>query len=214
MCCCLNYSSVISIFSYWWGHISESLSDYRYDSKGFSKNGRLKMKTNLGKNNKICGNKNAVLSLSLILMLSLTLIMAFAPISSAQFNVRQPEKTAGYASIAPKLVGVDQTITVNLWVFPLPTRYDMHTAFNGFYGVTVTFVRPDGSKDSFMPVDGTGAYIPGEMSSLGSMYFFYKPQMAGNWSVSFTMPAQHLTDKTGTVLLEACTSIQHTYGTD
>jgi len=151
-------------------------------------------------------NKNAAFSLSLILLLATTLMMTFAQPSSAQFNVRQPEKTAGYASVAPTLLGVDQIATVNLWVFPLPTRYDMRTYFNGFYGVTATFVKPDGTKDTFMPVDGTGAYIPGEMSALGSMYFFYKPQMAGNWSVSFTMPAQNLTDKTGTVLMEACTS--------
>ena len=31
--------------------------------------------------------------------------------------------------------------------------------------------------------------------------------MAGNWSVSFTMPAQNLTDSSGTVLYQACTSM-------
>ena len=30
--------------------------------------------------------------------------------------------------------------------------------------------------------------------------------MAGNWSVSFTMPAQNITDYTGTVQYSACTS--------
>src|SRR4030065_1585736 len=38
------------------------------------------------------------------------------------------------------------------------------------------------------------------------MYFFYKPAMAGNWSVSFTMPAQNITTSAGTVQYQACTS--------
>ena len=57
-----------------------------------------------------------------------------------------------------------------------------------------------------MPVDGTGAYVAGQMQSLGALYFFYKPNMAGNWSVSFTMPAQNITDSSGTVQYSGCTS--------
>ena len=78
--------------------------------------------------------------------------------------------------------------------------------YDGYCGVTVTFVRPDGTKDTFMPTDGTGIYDPGQTQSLGAIYFFYKPNMAGNWSVSFTMPDQNLTDSTGTVLMQGCTS--------
>jgi hypothetical protein len=165
-----------------------------------------KMMLNLRIKSKIRENKNATLSLSLILMLAMTLMMAFTQTSSAQVGVIMPEKTVGFASVAPTLVGVDQNATVNLWVYPLPTTYDYHPYFQGFYGVTVTFVRPDGSKDTFMPVDGTGVYVAGQMSSLGSMFFSYAPDMAGNWSVSFTMPAQNITDSSGTVTYQGCTS--------
>ena len=71
----------------------------------------------------------------------------------------------------------------------------------------VTFVRPDGTKDTFMPTDGTGSYIAGQMQSLGALFFTdWAPNMAGNWSVSFTIPAQNITDTRGTVQYAGCTS--------
>ena len=84
-------------------------------------------------------------------------MMAFAQPSLAQVGVPQPEKTQGYASVAPKLIGVGQTLTVNLWVYPLPTTDAYQPYFQGFSGLTVTFVKPDGTKDTFMPTDGTGS---------------------------------------------------------
>ncbi len=139
-------------------------------------------------------------------MLAVSMIIAFAQPTLAQVGIPQPEKTVGYISVAPKLVGVGQEATVNLFIYPIPTNYAYRPYFKGYFGVTVTFVKPDGTKDTFMPVDGTGMYKPGQTQSLGAIYFFYKPDMAGNWSVSFTMPDQNLTDSSGTVLMQGCTS--------
>ena len=150
-------------------------------------------------NSKIQGNKKAIFSISLILMLAMTLMMAFVQPASGQYGVAQPEKTVGYASVAPKLIGVGQTATVNLWVMPLPTKYNYDSEWDGFFGITVTFVKPDGTKDTFMPTDGTGGYRAGQTQGLGALFFFYKPDMAGNWSVSFTMPAQNVTSSPGTI---------------
>jgi hypothetical protein len=150
--------------------------------------------------------QKAVCSLSLILILATTIMMAFSQPALAQVGVPQPVKTVGYISVAPKLLGVGQTATVNLWVFPLPTNYAYQPYFKGFTGITVTFVKPDGTKDTFMPVDGTGQYAPGQTQALGAIYFFYKPDKPGNWSVYFTMPEQNITDKTGTVIYSGCTS--------
>jgi len=150
--------------------------------------------------------KNAFYAVSLILIFAISIGMAFAPTASAQIGIPQPEKTAGYISVAPALLGVDQKATVNLWVLPIPTDYLYGPADNGFYGITVTFVKPDGTTDSFKPVDGTGQYVAGEAESTGSLYFTYAPDEAGNWSVSFTMPAQNVTDYSGTVQYTACTS--------
>ena len=149
--------------------------------------------------------------MTLILLLATTLMIAFAQPTSAQLGIPQPEKTTGYASVAPTLIGVGQTLTCNLWVFPLPTTNNYQPWYTGFFGVTVTFVRPDGTKDTFMPVDGTGGYAAGQMQSLGALFFFYKPGMAGNWSMSFTMPAQNITDSSGTVQYLGCTSSTATF---
>jgi len=136
-------------------------------------------------------------------------MMALAQPTSGQAGVTgvsTGEKTTAFITVAPTLIGVGQTLTVNLWVEPLPTTYNYTAYWNGFYGVTVTFVRPDGTKDTFMPTDATGGYAAGQMQSLGAIYFFYQPQMAGNWSVSFTMPAQNITWFDGTVQYAGCTS--------
>jgi hypothetical protein len=150
--------------------------------------------------------RNAMKSLPLILMLAMTLIMALAQLGLAQVGVPQPEKTVGYISVAPKLVGVGQKATVNLWVFPLPTSYTYSAVSNGYFGITVTFAKPDGTQDTFKPLDGAGQYVAGQTEATGSLYFLYAPDKAGNWSVSFTMPAQNITDSTGTVQYMACTS--------
>ncbi len=146
---------------------------------------------------------NKILAISLIAIFAISML---APLTLAQVGVPQPEKTSGYIDVAPRLIGVGQSATVNLFIYPIPTDYAYLAYYDGYRGVTVTFVKPDGSKDTFMPVDGTGAYAAGQTQSLGAIYFFYEPDMAGNWSVSFTMPNQNLTDATGTVLMTGCTS--------
>ena len=160
---------------------------------------------------KIHGNKRTICSLSLILILAVSMIMAFAQPTLAQIGIPQPEKTTGYIDVAPRLLVVGQEATVNLFIFPIPTNYRYSPYFLGYFGVTVTYVKPDGTKDTFMPVDGTHQYAPGQTQALGAIFFFYKPNMAGNWSLSFTMPEQNITDRTGTppfgtVLMQGCTS--------
>jgi hypothetical protein len=91
---------------------------------------------NFKSNKKITKGKNAVFSLSLILLLAMTVIIAFAQPSLAQVGVPQPVKTAGYISVAPKLVGVGQEATVNLWTMPMPTNYAYRPYYKGFDGIT------------------------------------------------------------------------------
>ena len=152
--------------------------------------------------------KKLTLSSLWILILAMASMMAIAQpgLAEISYPIPQPVKTKGYISVAPKLLGVGQTATVNLWVLPVPTNYAYMSWFKGYIGITVTFTRPDGTKDTFMPVDGTGQYAPGQTEATGSLYFFYTPDMPGNWSVSFTMPQQNVTDKYGTVIYAGCTS--------
>ncbi|PVX27226.1 MAG: hypothetical protein CW716_03405 [Candidatus Bathyarchaeum sp.] len=151
-------------------------------------------------------DRTKISTFTLILLLAMSLMMAFAQPSFAQIGVSQPVETSGYITVAPTLIGVGQTATVNLWTFPMPTNYLYNPYYGGFTGVTVTFTKPDGTQDSFMPVDGTGQFDPGQTQSLGAIYFFYTPDRVGEWSVSFTMPEQNITDATGTVIYQPCTS--------
>ncbi len=140
-----------------------------------------------------------------ILITSAFSLIANIPVQ-AQIGIPQPTESAGYISIAPTLIGVGQTATVNLWIFPLPENYFYEPLFGGYTGITVTFTKPDGTKDTFMPVDGTGQFGPGQTSHLA----LYSSIMRLIWRVigvyHVTMPAQTITDATGTVLYQACTS--------
>jgi hypothetical protein len=150
-------------------------------------------------------NKKALLSFFLIALFALSLV-SFALTASAQVQFNGPRTTYGYISVAPSLVGVGQQATVNLWILPFPQGAVLQTWYDGFSGITVTFIKPDGTTDTFAPKHGGGAYPAGTTDPLASMYFFYKPDMAGNWSVTMSMSAQNFTDQTGTVQWEACTS--------
>ena len=149
---------------------------------------------------------NKIFAFSITLLLAMTMLMAAAQPGLAQVGMTNPRPTQGFMSVAPELVGVDQEATVNLWIAPIPNTYAAAPYFQGYNGITVTFVKPDGSEDSFMPVDGTGQFDPGQTEATGNIYFYYAPDIAGNWSVSFTMPEQNITDSSGTVIYEACTS--------
>ncbi len=151
--------------------------------------------------------QKTIVSISLILLLTMTVITAFAQPGLAQVGMSNPRPTKGYVSVAPTLVGVNQEATVTLWVFPIPITYAQQPVYQGYSGVTVSFTRPDGSVDSFKPVDGTGQFAPGQTESLGFLYFYYAPNMVGNWSVSFSMPEQNVTDSSGTVIYAACESM-------
>ena len=70
----------------------------------------------------------------------------------------------------------------------------------------MTFTSPAGTSSTMTPTDGVGTYPAGVTDALGTMYFYWAPDAAGNWSVTFSMPAQNFTDVTGTVMYKACTS--------
>jgi hypothetical protein len=151
-------------------------------------------------------NKNAFYAISLILILAVSIVMAFSPNASAQIRFTAPRTTAGYISVAPLLIGVGQAGTVNVWVLPSPQNAAMQSYYQGFTGISVTFTKPDGTKDTFTPTDAIGIYAAGVVDPLGTMFFSYTPTMAGNWSVTMSMPAQNFTDISGTVEWKACTS--------
>jgi len=170
------------------------------------------MQTNFDLNSRgIREYKNTFYAVSLIALLAVSMAMVFAPSALAQVGIAQPRQTAGHIDVAPHLIGVGQQATVNLWVNPWAEDYGMVAWYGGpnngtYTGITVTFTRPDGTKDTFTPTDAINVYPAGVLDGLSSMFFYYAPNMAGNWSVTMSMPAQNMTDSTGTVQWMACTS--------
>lgn len=155
---------------------------------------------------KVKKNKSKILAGCLVLLFAVSVLLDFVPTGFAQIPFSGVRTTAGYIDVAPTLIGVGQQATVTLWVLPPPQDYAGVPYYGGFSGITVTFTKPDGTTSTLTPTDGIGLYSAGVTDSLGSMYFMYTPNMAGNWSVIMSMPSQNFTDRTGTVQWSGCTS--------
>lgn len=82
-----------------------------------------------------------------------------------------------FLSFSPNPIGVGQELLVNVWSIPAPGANRAHT------GYTVTFTKPDGSKDVIGPFN---SYVAD-----GTNWFTYIPDQAGEWEVQFTYPGDY-----------------------
>ena len=82
-----------------------------------------------------------------------------------------------WLSFSPNPIGVGQTLLVNLWSIPAPGANRAHT------GYTVTFTKPDGTKDIVGPLN---SYVAD-----GTAWFEYVPDQPGSWTVQFTYPGDY-----------------------
>jgi hypothetical protein len=155
-------------------------------------------------------NRREIFAISAILLLAMSAIMASISISEAAQVPNR--KTTAYLSVNPKLVGLNQEMTVNMWIYPSPTGPHFsggRLAQMEFTGLTITFTRPDGTKDTFMPTDGSGGLAPGQSETIGALWFLYKPNQVGNWTAQFSFPGATFDDKpttNDTVTYEPATS--------
>lgn len=155
--------------------------------------------------------RKALICISLIATFIMFFTISLIPSTLAQIGYTMPRETSGFISVAPEVIGVGQQALVTLWVTPLPTNYAGYTYYGvprgqSFEGITVTFIKPDGTTDTFMPRDANEHYNAGEADGGSSLFFYYTPEMEGEWSVTMTVPAQNFTDWSGTVEWEASTS--------
>jgi len=101
---------------------------------------------------------------------------------------------------------------INMWIYPPPSGPSgdtVSTTSTPFYNLTITFTRPDGTKDTFMPMDGsaTADMIAGESEMIGAIWFMYKPNQVGTWTVQFSFPGQTFTNpgQPNTAYYQPCT---------
>src|SRR4030066_373207 len=141
------------------------------------------------------------LKIAIALFLSLSFaISLFAVLPTAKGVIAVPDRPTGaFISTNPDLIGINQELTVNLWVYPSPNgpNFEMGRTYPMiFHDIMVAFTRPDGSKDTFMPLHGSYEALVlklGETDEVGTMWFLYKPNQIGAWSVSFSFPGETYT---------------------
>src|SRR4030067_2697682 len=155
------------------------------------------------------GNKSKV-AIATLLMLTFAISLITGVPTAGQIIKKPDRATLAYISVNPTLIGVGQPLTVNMWVYPSPSgpNFEIGAAITGysdpthqfqgihFNNLTATFTRPDGSKDTFMPLDGSAdalGLIAGMTEEVGTMWFIYTLQQTGTWSVSFSFPGQTYT---------------------
>jgi hypothetical protein len=86
-------------------------------------------------------------------------------------------ETLPYISVRPNPVGVDQIVLVNMWVQPPLNVERAHT------GYTVTFTKPDGTKDVIGPVNSFTADT--------TFWFEYVVDQVGTWKYKFSFAGDY-----------------------
>ncbi len=125
------------------------------------------------KTSKIQRNKTIALALAAVLTLTAALITCL-PIAAAQ----KTEVTA-YLSFRPNPIGVNQELLINAWVTPIPLMGPDLSLPPSRTNYMVYFTDPDGNIDTVGPLDS---------NSDGTIWFTYKPDQVGNWTIQFSWP--------------------------
>ncbi|HLN45881.1 MAG TPA: PQQ-binding-like beta-propeller repeat protein [Candidatus Sulfotelmatobacter sp.] len=136
-----------------------------------------------------------------ILMIA-TIVLSTFP-AYAQYTKMPDRDTQTEVGASPTLVGLGQSVIINIMTYPGPNgpTYEAQSLVpgltGGFGNISVTITRPDGTKDTFMPIDMTlaqiGVQIPGQAQIVGHLQFSYKPDQIGNYSVTASFPGQTYT---------------------
>jgi hypothetical protein len=153
-------------------------------------------------------HKPRIIAIAIILLLSLSSIAAVALATPAQYpNTTMPARqTFTAVAASPSLVGLNQQVLINILTYPAPagpTYYAQNLVGlqAGFENISCSITSPDGTKNTFMPVDiaiqhATGQATPGLAEIVGSLMFNYEPTMIGNYSVTASFPGQTYTTAT------------------
>jgi hypothetical protein len=153
---------------------------------------------------KILGNidkKNAIYAISIILLLAMSLFCIIA--SAKTYTVMPDRETGTVVGASPQLTGLGQDVLINIMTYPAPSgptyfAQDMVGGLlGGFSNTSVTITHPDGTKESFMPIDTSlehaGLSVPGQQQIVGHLQFVYKPETIGTYSVSASFPGKTYT---------------------
>ncbi|MGA3289869.1 MAG: PQQ-binding-like beta-propeller repeat protein [Candidatus Bathyarchaeia archaeon] len=126
--------------------------------------------------------KQTIFSIALILLLTVSGIMAAIPTSKAQTET-SPLPTNAYINVSPNPAGINQQVTIEMWLGqPDPTATGL--VGGRWQGFTVLITEPDGTTSMLGPFTANDA----------SFYVTtYTPDHLGNYTFKFTFPGQHVT---------------------
>ncbi|MCW4018405.1 MAG: hypothetical protein NWF00_06980 [Candidatus Bathyarchaeota archaeon] len=132
------------------------------------KNAKERLKIKINKNSK---------SILLFLLLSTTMLVT-VPLTNA---VDIP--SYAFLSVKPTPIGVDQTLTVIMWLSAAPPTA-AGAEGEKWEGFEVAVTKPDGSKETLGPFTS---------DPVGSAYTFYVPDQIGSYHFKFSFPGQQVT---------------------
>ncbi len=145
-------------------------------------------------------NAHKAIAIFLTVIMATSVLFFIQPIVSAQYTSMPDRDTDTNVGVTPTLIGLGQEVTINVFVYPAPsgpTYEGQHLVdqYNGgFANVSVTITHPDGTAESFKPIDITLASVginePGRTQIVGHLMFIYKPSTVGNYTISANFPGQ------------------------
>ncbi len=109
----------------------------------------------------------------LILMLTAALLMASFLLVSGQAKF----ESTPYMYFRPNPIGVNQDLLVNAWIVPRPPGGEFGEQGEVFHDYHFIFTKPDGTTQTIT--------IPDSFRD-GTVWFNYKPDQVGAWTVQFT----------------------------
>jgi outer membrane protein assembly factor BamB len=144
-----------------------------------------------------------VFSAALIAVLAISVILAALPSVLAEYTKMPDRPTATEVAASPTLIGLGQEVLINIMTYPAPSgpTYEAQSLVpgltGGFSNISLTITHPDGTKETFMPIDETleqvGIRIPGQQQIVGHLQFHYKPKAVGNYTLSASFPGKTYT---------------------
>jgi outer membrane protein assembly factor BamB len=154
-------------------------------------------------NTKKIPSERKLATIAFILLLSASCITTLNSEVSAQDSdyIQMPDRpTKTEVAVSPTLIGLGQEVLINIMTYPAPNgpTYEAQSLVpgltGGFSNISITITHPDGTKETFKPIDETleqcGISIPGQAQIVGHLQFRYKPTAVGNYSLSASFPGE------------------------
>jgi len=116
-------------------------------------------------------------------VVAMLLILTFSMLISISMVRAEEVATYSYISIAPSTVGVDQTVTVLIWLNHAPPTAAGPQG-DRWEGLTVEVTKPDGTTETKGPFT---------TDDVGAMWWFYTPTQVGTYTMQMSFPGQTLT---------------------